>query len=529
MQREEGDKRVLPDQPRVYLVGAGPGDPGLLTLKGAQILERADVVLYDHLIDLGLLDLVPDHAEKIDAGKIRNHPRMTQAEIEATLIARAKSGNLVVRLKGGDPFLFGRGGEEAQALAAAGIPFAVVPGVSSSIAVPAYAGVPVTHRDHNSRLVILTAHDDPGKWDEADLQALTRPHQTLVVLMGVLYMGPLVGRLLKAGLSPETPVLLSHWGTTSRQECFQETLGTVSDFLARTGLSAPVTLVIGSVVALRPEVAWTHRFPLFGKTILLTRDRESGKELATALQSLGATVVTCPSIAITSRLSPGAEESLLHPEVFSWILFVSPNGVHSFFQHFRRLGKDCRSLAGVRLFSMGLATADALRKEGLFPDLLPETPHGPGVIEAFDRLRQSGIPDKPLLVVRGDRGSGLIPDGLRAIGFKAKEISVYENTVPDLPAYKKERISEMLSCRSIDLTVYYSPSALSGFLSLFPDRRNDILSLPSLAIGPTTRSALEENSAKNIAMASHPTLEGVADAVLDFLLPIRNNPGMSHP
>ena len=237
--RHTRTKEIRKILPLVHLVGAGPGDPGLLTRKGAHVLGTADVVLYDHLVPLELLDLAPPQALRIDVGKIRNHPRMTQAEIEETMIEYARKGRTVVRLKGGDPFVFGRGGEEAQALKRAGIPFSVIPGISSTIAVPAYAGVPVTHRDHNSRLVILTAHDNPANWGKEDLAGLSGSNQTIVVLMGVMYMKQLADRLLQAGLSSKTPVLLVRWGTTARQESFETRLGELSDFLDRTPLSPP--------------------------------------------------------------------------------------------------------------------------------------------------------------------------------------------------------------------------------------------------------------------------------------------------
>jgi len=511
------------DLPKVYLVGAGPGDPGLLTQKGADILGRADVVLYDHLIALELLDLAPPHAERIDVGKIRSHPRMTQNEIESTMISHALEGKVVVRLKGGDPFVFGRGGEEAQALKKAGVPFAIVPGISSSIAVPAYAGVPVTHRDHNSRLVILTAHDDPSKWTPDDIFSLTRPNQTLVVLMGVLYMNQLVARLAAGGLSPETPVLLTRWGTTSQQESFQKTLGTVSGFLDTAQLSPPVTMVIGGVVSLREEIEWVHRLPLFGKRILLTRERDRSSDLSSTLQTLGATVISCPTIKISPRLSPGAKEKIGNPGSYSWILFLSPNGVRFFFEQFVKCGKDLRSLAGVCIFSMGPATTEALEQAGIIPDLVPATSHGAGVVEAFSSLNREGGDIKPVLIVRGDRGSGLIPEGLTKLSFEVDTIGVYENTLSDIPSYKKSRIDQMLEEGVMDLAIYYSPSAFYGLMEHFPDRADRIQSLPSVAIGPTTQTALLEGGVKKISVSPRPTSEGVVDAALDFLCTIRNN------
>lgn len=523
--RHTRTKEIRKILPLVHLVGAGPGDPGLLTRKGAHVLGTADVVLYDHLVPLELLDLAPPQALRIDVGKIRNHPRMTQAEIEDTMIEHARKGRVVVRLKGGDPFVFGRGGEEAQALKRAGIPFSVIPGISSPIAVPAYAGVPVTHRDHNSRLVILTAHDNPANWSPEDLAGLSGRNQTIVVLMGVMYMKQLADRLLKAGLSSKTPVLLVRWGTTSRQESFETRLGELSDFLDRTALSPPVTLLIGGVVTLRSEISWIHRLPFFGKRILLTREREHSAELSNLLESLGATVISCPTISVVPGLGENAGEKIMNLGQYSWLVFLSPNGVRHFIRELADRRQDVRSLSGLRIFSMGPATTHALESFGIFPDATPEQSHGQGVLDAFSTL--PGPRAGKILLVRGDRGSGLIPDGLSSLGFTVDTIGVYENVLPSLPAYKRDRLEQLLEEGELDLAIYYSPSAFSGLLEIFPGHRQKILSIPSLAIGPTTGGALRDGSVEKIILAQAPTVSGILDASLDFLAPIGNNSEIS--
>ena len=519
--------------PRVHLVGAGPGDPGLISRKGAHLLGTADVVLYDHLVSLDLLDLAPPHALRIDVGKVRNHPRMSQGEIEAAMIDHARKGKTVVRLKGGDPFVFGRGGEEAQALKKAGIPFSVVPGISSTIAVPAYSGVPVTHRDHNSRLIILTAHDNPSAWNEEDLLALTRPNQTIVVLMGVMYMKELSNRLLQAGLSSRTPVLLARWGTTPDQESFETNLGDLSSFLDRTPLTPPVTLLIGGVVSLRSEIDWIHLLPLFGKRILLTRERGSAAELTTMLESLGATVISCPTISVVPESTGNSDAAFSGLHHFFWLVFLSPNGVRHFFRKLFEKGMDIRSLSGLRIFSMGPATTEALGLFGLFPDAIPDQSHGQGVIDAFASF--PGPHTERVLLVRGDRGSGMIPEGLRKLGYSVESIGVYENLLPSLPEYKRERLESLLEEGAVDLAIYYSPSAFYGLQELFPNHRSKILAIPALAIGPTSATALREGNVQRTIQSSAPTAKGIIEATLDFLLPLGNNSGLhgapeeSHP
>lgn len=507
--------------PRVFLVGAGPGDPGLLTLRGAQALAMADVLLYDHLVPPELLDLAPEGALRIDAGKVRNHPRMSQQEIGAALVEHARRGALVVRLKGGDPFLFGRGGEEAQILAQAGIPFAVVPGVTSPLAVPAYAGIPVTHRDHSSRLVILTAHDDPDKWEEEDIKALARPRQTLVVLMGALYMKGLVLRLLAAGLPAKTPTAILRWGTTPLQETFFNDLGDLPAFLDRTRVAPPAILTVGEVVSLKDEVAWTHRLPLFGKRLLLTRDSGHASDLARRLQALGATVHSLPTIRISPLQSGRSDDRLSRLGEFQWIVFLSPNGVQSFIEALRESGRDLRSLAGTRIFSMGPATGEALKRSGLLPDLSPEESHGKGVVSAFRDLANE--PRGKILLIRGDRGTGTIPQGLEALGYLVETLSVYENILPEISEEKKERLRPLLAEGAIDLAIYYSPSAFEGLLSLFPDQKEAIGRLPALAIGPTTRKELDVAKVRHVCMAAHPTTDSVVEAALDFLSAFGNN------
>ena len=505
----------------VYLVGAGPGDPGLLTMRAARAIAMADVLLYDHLIPLELLDLAPDEAKRIDVGKVRNHPRMSQKEIGETLVEHARQGLSVVRLKGGDPFVFGRGGEEAQVLAEAGIPFVVIPGVTSPVAVPAYSGIPVTHRDHSSRLIILTAHDDPTDWKQPDIDALARPHQTVVVLMGALYMKELVARLLNAGLDPKTPTAIIRWGTTPNQESYYQTLEEIPTFLKEHGIAPPAILTIGGVVSLREEVSWSHRLPLLGKRILLTRERSRSKELSETLEALGATVITFPTIHVSPSLPERSIQAIENLKDFSWIVFLSPNGVQYFLEGLRKSRQDLRSLAGLQIFSMGPATSAALGEAGLRPDLAPSESHGEGVIDAFSHLPKphSG----KILLVRGDRGTGTIPRGLEELGYGVETISVYENSPPAVPDYRKERLRTILDEDVIDLAIFYSPSAIQGLISLFPDHAKAISRIPSLAIGPTTREELVRSAIQTLVMAKNPTTPSVVETAVDFLSQFGNN------
>ena len=359
---------------KVYLVGAGPGDPELLTLKGARCLKKAQAVVYDFLANPALLDLAPEAAERKYVGKKGGDHTMGQEDINRLLCDLAAQGKTVVRLKGGDPFVFGRGGEEASALAAAGQDFEIVPGVTSAIAAPAYAGIPVTDRRCSTEVAFITGHEDPTKESSSINWAALAGMGTLVFLMGVKNLPYICRRLMEHGKPPHTPAAAVRWGATPKQETLTGTLATLPDLAAQAGLKPPAVFIVGDVVELRPELAWFDRLPLFGKRILVTRARKQASRLSQTLTEMGAEVVEIPTIAI----QPPADSGPLHNAVeqvesYQWIIFTSANGVEAFFAALDNAGKDARSLAGARLAAIGSATAQSLGKRGLKTDVTAQS------------------------------------------------------------------------------------------------------------------------------------------------------------
>ncbi|KGA93926.1 Uroporphyrinogen-III methyltransferase / Uroporphyrinogen-III synthase [Leptospirillum ferriphilum] len=507
--------KLQPGKGHVTLVGAGPGDPGLLTLRGKKALEEADVILYDHLAHPDLLGHASPRAERIDVGKERGHPRLSQREIEAVLIDRASRGLSVVRLKGGDPFVFGRGGEEGQALEKAGIPYTVVPGVTSVTASPAYAGLPVSHRETNSRIVVMTGHDDPEKLSGPTLDALALPDQTLVILMGVEHFRKLVPRLLEHRMPPDTPVVAIRWGTTASQEIREGTIQSMIRILEENPIRPPATIVVGRVAGKPWRLEWQKNRPLFGKRILLTREKESGSPLKDQLEKLGAEVVSCPTIEIRPVSGTEREElvrTIQNLSEYEWLLFLSPNGVRSFFRTMKETGNDIRSLARCRIFSMGPSTTRTLEEYGIHPDATPLESYANGVLEFF----RSQVPcsGQHCLLIRGDRGDRTIPDGLAAMGFKVRQITAYENKIPELPDYLRDLVSGGFENRDFHLAVFYSPSAFRNLVSLLKNQVQSIRNTTGLAIGPTTADVLQKDGVTNILLPSEPTDEAVLNTIL---------------
>src|SRR5580692_9168818 len=358
----------------VYLVGAGPGDAGLLTVRGADLLARAGVVVYDALVNKELLRLAPPEAELIDAGKRSSDHAIPQDRLNALLVEKARAGRCVVRLKGGDPYVFGRGGEEAEELAAAGIAFEVVPGVTSSIAGPNYAGIPLTHREYCSSFTVVTGHEDPDKeGPEVDWAQVAKIPGTKVILMGVSRVKSISAALMGHGMSGDTPVAMIRWATTGRQETVVGTLATIAEVAEKAGFKPPGLTVIGEVVRLRGKLNWFEKRPLFGRRIVVTRTRAQASELTRLLLDRGADVLEIPTIRI---LPPTGKheiaEALLELNSYDWIVFTSPNGVAAFFELFFKVFEDLRDIGGVRLAAVGPATADKLRALHLKVDATPK-------------------------------------------------------------------------------------------------------------------------------------------------------------
>ena len=400
----------------VYLVGAGPGDPGLLTVRGAELLAAADCVVYDRLAAASLLELAPADAELISVGKAPGRVEMDQEQINATLVDRGADGRTVVRLKGGDPFVFGRGGEEAEALTAAGIAFEVVPGITSAIAAAAYGGIPVTHRGLSTHFTVVTGHEDPAKGRiDVDWGALARAGGTLVILMGVGHIAEIAQRLIEGGRTPETPVAAIRSGTRPEQTTIRATLGTI----AEAGLRAPSAIVVGAVAAL--DLAWFESRPLFGRRIVVTRAREQASGLRARLEELGAAVIELPSINIEPL-----EVAVPPLGQYDWVVFTSANGVDAFFDRgLSPKGLDARALAGLQIAVIGPGTAAALASRGLRADLVPERFVAESLLAAFPAPERTG---SRVLLARALAARDVLPDGLTERGFAVDVLPVYRTT-----------------------------------------------------------------------------------------------------
>ena len=360
---------------KVYLVGAGPGDPGLITVKGMECLNQADVVIYDHLASAKLLKYAREDAETICAGKQHGSHTLPQDEMNKLMIEKARQGHTVVRLKGGHPFIFGRGGEEAEALAAERIPFEVVPGITSAIAAPAYAGIPLTHRKYTASVGIVTGHEDSTKPDSTvDWSKLATGVGTLVILMGVKNLAKIVEKLISAGRDPKTPVALVRWGTTPQQTTLVGTLETIVAQAETAKLKPPVAIVVGEVVKLREKLNWFEKRPLFGKTVVVTRTREQASELVARLSAAGADCLECPTIRVVPPQDwHPLDEAINALDSYDWLVFTSVNGVCFFFDRLYEKGKDVRALKDVRTATIGPVTAKRLRDFGLKSDIMPQT------------------------------------------------------------------------------------------------------------------------------------------------------------
>lgn len=411
---------------RVYLVGAGPGALGLVTLRARELIEQAAVLVYDYLCNAEMLRWAQEGAEIIYAGKSGSAHTLSQDEINRLLVERARAGKLVVRLKGGDPYVFGRGGEEALALARAGVPFEVVPGVTSAIAAPAYAGIPVTHRDRASTVTFVTGHEDPTKADSAiDWRHLAQLRGTKVFLMGVERLGEITTRLIAEGADPATPAALVRWGTTARQESLEGTLATVADLAAKRGFAAPAVTVVGEVVKLRSELNWYEALPLFGQRVVVTRTRRQASTLTERLRRLGADVLEISTIRIVPVALSGEQRGKLaaFSRHFDWVIFTSPNAVDLFFAEFFQLGRDLRELGGVRIAAVGPATAKKLGELHLRVDLQPEVYTTEKLAESFP---EKAVRSARFCLPHGRLADRLLADHLRERGGIVEEWTLYD-------------------------------------------------------------------------------------------------------
>jgi len=483
----------------VYLVGAGPGDAGLLTIRGAELLGRADVVVYDALVNPDLLQLAPSTAEIIFGGKRAKDHAIPQGELNQLLVHKANEGKIVVRLKGGDPYIFGRGGEGAEGLVAAGIRFEVVPGVSSVAAAPNCAGVPLTHREHCSSFTVITGHEDPAKEASGvDWAQIARLPGTKVVLMGADRIGRIAELLVAHGMPPDTPVAMVRWGTTGRQQSVAGTLATIAAASARAQLAAPTVAVIGEVVKLRSKLNWFESRSLFGQRIVATRTRDQASQLSRQLRELGADVLEIPTIKIIPPKSQaGLAEALDGLNAYDWFVFTSPNGVASFFESFFQKFQDLRDIGGVRIAAVGPATATKLRALHLQVDLMPEEYVATKIVDAL--AEYESIENLRILLLRAEVASPELPKLLEDKGAIVDDIACYR-TVPETEdvtgaaaRLREDGADWVTFTSSSTVENFHARFNLHALLKKFPQ-------LKTASIGPETSKAL-------VALGLQPTVE----------------------
>lgn len=501
----------------VYLVGAGPGDPGLLTVRAADLLRRADVVVYDALVNPAILDLARPGAERVFGGRRAGGSETDRATILRLLVDRAREGKIVVRLKGGDPYVFGRGGEEALYLVEAGVPFEVVPGVSSFVAVPAYAGVPVTHRGYSSRLVILTGHADPESPDcPVDWAAEARLPGSKVILMGTAQMGRIAQALIQHGMSPDTPVLVTQWGTTARQRSVTGTLATIAAEVARAGLGPPSVAVIGEVVRLREKLNWYERRPLFGQRVVVTRARDQAAALAGPLTELGAEVWEVPVIRTAPpRRKRDVMDALLELNGYDWLVFTSPNGVSAFFEFFFQRFQDLRDLGGARIAAVGPGTAERLRQLHLQVDVVPQEALAVKVAEAM--ANYMSLENLKICLLRAEVANPDLPRALEEHGAIVDDIAVYR-TVAETEEGGK--LAQRLLQEGADWITFTSGSTVQHFHQRF-DLRKLLERFPGMrlaTIGPETSRALADLGLTPAVEAPEHTVPGLVAALRDRVL-----------
>jgi uroporphyrinogen III methyltransferase / synthase len=496
----------------VYLIGAGPGDPGLITLKGARCIAAADVVVYDYLASSALLRHARDDAELIYVGKKGGDHTLSQDAINALLVEKALQGRSVARLKGGDPFIFGRGGEEAQALIDKAIPFEVVPGVTSAVAAPAYAGIPLTHRRFTSTVTFVTGHEDPTKdATRIDWTSLASGTGTLVFLMGVKNLPHIVQRLLDNGRSPSTPVALVRWGTTARQKTVVGQLDDIVERVAAAGLKAPAIIVVGDVARLRQNMAWFEpRRPLLGKCIVVTRARQQASDLVERLSDLGAECIECPTIEIVPPMDESAVDLAIDRlGEYDWVIFTSVNGVAYFFRRLLSRGLDSRALGGMRTAAIGPATAARLMDFGIRCDIVPETYRAESVVAAFEGQAIKGC---RILLPRAKEARPVLPQALSRMGARVDEVTVYQTRLATETAGE---ILTRLDAGQIDLVTFTSSSTVKNFLRIVPPDRLQALieSVTVAAIGPITAQTARENGLSVHVTADRYTIDGLCQSI----------------
>jgi uroporphyrinogen III methyltransferase/synthase len=502
---------------KVYLVGAGPGDPGLITVRGAELLGLADAVVYDFLANAWFLGLMKQGGEAVYVGKKAGSHSRSQDEINRLLVDLWKEGKTVVRLKGGDPFVFARGGEEALVLAEEGIPFEVVPGVTSGLAGLAYAGIPPTHRGLAVSAVLATGHEDPLKGTPSlDLKAIAACGGTIIIYMGVGNLSHITKGLIEGGLSPATPAALVHRATLPEQKTLTATLEDIGDRAKAAGMKPPAILAVGDVVRLRKDLAWAEKRPLFGKRIVITRPREQSSKQRKALEDLGACVVEHPAITIAAVEDTGElDQAIRNLSGYRFVIFTSVNGVRHFFDRLHALGHDARKLAGCRLCVIGPGTGEALEAQGLRPDLIPPKYTSASLVPAMKKA-WNDLKGAPALLPRADIAPDAILDDLEKAGIEPEAVTAYRT----LPAEGEvEKLKKAMEAGEVDAVTFASSSAARNFVNILGEDflAGNKANMRFVSIGPVTTETLKSLGFPPDAEAVEHTIPGLTQALVELL------------
>lgn len=495
----------------VYLVGAGPGDPKLLTIKGAECIKKAEVLVYDRLASRRLLSLAKPECEMIYVGKAPGGHTMHQEEINAVLVEKGLEGKIVTRLKGGDPFVFGRGGEEAEELLKAGIPFEIVPGISSSVAVPAYAGIPVTHRDLTSSFAVITGHEDPTKNESAiEWEHLAKSHGTLVFLMGMENLPLIARKLMENGLAATTPVGIIQWGTRPEQKVLVGQLSNIAALVKEKGFSSPSIIIVGEVVKMREKLQWFEKKPLYGQRIIVTRSRHQASVLSQEIEDLGGEAWEFPVIDIAepSDLRP-IKEAIRDLKGFDWIIFTSVNGVERFFRQLAAENKDIRDLAGMEIVAIGPATKAALEQRGLRISFVPEEYRAERIVEGLaGRL----LPGQRVLLARAEEARNVLPEALKSLGADVRDVPVYKTVLGEA---NREELLRLLTEKAVQGITFTSSSTVKNFMRLIDGNLALLEGIKIFSIGPITSHTAKELGIKVHREAKEYTIPGLIRVLVE--------------
>ena len=498
----------------VYLIGAGPGAPGLITLKAIECIKEADVVVYDYLANKKFLEYARKGAEIIYVGKIGGAHTLPQDEINKLIIKKAQKGKIIARLKGGDPFIFGRGGEEAEEIIQAGIDYEVVPGVTAGVAAAAYAGIPLTHRDFTTTVAFITGHEDPAKedsniyWDK-----ISTGIGTLVFYMGIGNLEPNMKKLIENGRSPDTPVALIRWGTTSNQETIIGTIKDIAEKAKQANFKAPAITVVGGVVSLRDKLRWFDKKPLFGKKIIVTRSREQASDFSVLLEKYGAEPIEFPTIeTVPPKDWKEIDRAIKNLPKYDWAIFTSINGVKYFIERLKKQGKDIRELKGIKICAIGPATAKAIEDLGIKVDLLPKEYRAESIITGLGKTKIKG---RRFLLPRALKAREVLPEEIKRLGGKVDVVTAYRTVQPK---EKTDEIRKMLREKRVDVVTFTSSSTVENFVNMF--KRNEVPGILNgtrvACIGPITKDTATKLGIKTDIMPEKYTIPALTEAIGEY-------------